>query len=238
LRTLQLLTLASLLAPFSSPAMADTITLDAFVNPTSYTSDPACSQAGTGTTFASVSFSCIVNGQAFSGDGSAQTGLGPYGIGLEFTIGGYGFGRSGEAETRVLASVFTSGEVAIEGGGSGFIIPVFTLVLAGDGYPIGRINLNFLGDSSFPNGAPLPVTSGTTGVVSISETGECSTFDVSGCGIGEAILTGAIFTDALGNPLTDTTLTLVAVPEASGWPLLAICAIAFASFKRGTIRLA
>jgi hypothetical protein len=49
-------------------------------------------------------------------------------------------------------------------------------------------------------------------------------------------LTGAIFTDALGNPLTG--ITLVAVPEASGWPLLASCAIAFALFKKGISRRA
>src|ERR1043166_2562372 len=60
---------------------------------------PGCGGRATGTISASVSFVCSFNLETFSGHASAETGLGPYGIGASFSVDAQGHGTSLMADT-------------------------------------------------------------------------------------------------------------------------------------------
>lgn len=235
MRTLQLLTYASALVLFSSPAMADIVNVMSEVDQGGV-AVPGCGGATAGTSFAATSFSCNLDGFSYSGYASGQTGLGPYGIGVSMEAGSSGVKFTTPFYTSESSvSLSWSQDFVIEGAqGNGFV--EFDLARGGDGFNLEEgagLSVDLFG-FSLPDGAessgPVPVTFGTQYTISMSGFLKCSAFDAFGCGSLFVDISDIEFMDASGNVLSG--VSLEPVPEICSWLLLATCAAPVIFWRR------
>jgi hypothetical protein len=229
------------LALLATAAWADTLSsvnVSAFVtdDPVGFTTRiPGCGGDAHGLFSASITFTCQVDNQDYSGLADAATGIGPYGIGVSVDLRASGFNYP---ITSVASLSFAwSDDVIIRGAqGNGTAIIQF----AGQdfGHPWTRFDTNLFGEEiSFSGPGPIlvPVTFGTAYKLTMTgSAGGCTGFSFEeDCVSPEVFVTGLSFENADGIPLPDA--HLAQVPEISSFRLLCTCAVAtlIAQLKRG-----
>ena len=240
MRSIHLIAMFALLA---TAARADYVSVSAGVLGLS-PSRPGCGGDAEGTIFASTHFACdfiatdflgsqeVQVHESYSASATAETGLGPYGIGgsiaLQADGNNYPYSPGREAFSR--ASFSATRDVIVRGAqGNGYVIASLGGGFNLTGHPFDTLGMTlFNQDVFFPSPFIVPITYNVPYIISLSaSTGFCNGFDYEDClsvGVFLSDLEFYVYTDDGGQQLVPGAY-LETVPEISSWLLLATCAI-------------
>jgi hypothetical protein len=233
MRAIQLLTLALLATAVKADNFSNTFfTAGIFENPFNFPKRLpvlGCSVDAQGTTSAGGSFGCDFTNVRYRGGGGAETGIGPFGIGVSVGLNadGSNFPSQPFLAAGARASFSWSQDAVIRGAeGDGTALVTITLSSASESI-FGPVDLELFNHGPIPvffeQTFSIPVTFGVLYTNTLDGSTAFCIFQSEHCGIADMFVSSLSFLDANGNPLPNA--MLVDVPESSSWLLLATCGI-------------